>query len=1842
MVVEKSRNVRKGPSMERRTTPSTQAFLVQVPGTQPFIETAIAQPKQVEGLVAGEDDASNVLDDYDDASTILTTKSVDFDIALLRRGGSRGGERIVTLHPAYQGLAESLAKPVPRRSKSRAMMPPEKKLDPLLLEGLDSVPCIDPYTGRQLNEGYVPRQYNRVAPSRSRSMSVSRKTGEKRPSAHGATREDSLWSGNTSTLDSLAERPSTQARRRRHPSRNTALPDDARGGPSTTRRRSNVTTVTPQTTLHASTATPKWKRRLDEVFLPHDKLYRDLSHSNPVDDVLDLSEWKLSDDDLGEVGKRNSGVKALRLAHCTGITDSGIASLCDFACLTELNVNNCPLISDRALEHIRKHAPKLEVVDLSNCPLLTEAGFASFIGSCRYLSSLTVRNFGHLEDIGMQALSDSIRSRRILTELDVSGCRRFSNESLLKLLEHGGGILKRLNLNGCRQISDLGLIGLNRHGSISMEVRSLDVTDLNLHDSAVHWITAGCKYVRRVNFEGSSHITEEGWVALGALDYLRDVNLSGCTGLTPMAFRDIFHPSSRSAGSGNNLRSLDLTRCVRLDDDCLVVLGAKCKNLESLVLVGVSGLTDVGLQCLGRGCTRLETLNLAADTETLDLSLKSRVPQFTTAGVEALGRSVKSLRSLVLTSATRVRDGAFQALAVGCPHLEHLRLQRCLGVSDKSLVAFGRTSSQLMTLDLAGCKDISDKGISALGRGCPRLVKVSLVGCRNVNDSSIKLLVSRCSALETLSLMNCDLLTDDVPLELSRSICRCSLTSLNLRGVGELTDLGILALRSCTGLTTLDVTFCIDVTDVALRDMARELPFAKVLVGGRRGLGPLARGVRLFNEVALERQRMARAVELFQRKGRRHQAKKRFATFRAERIGAVVVIQKYSRAYLARSRVEKQLAELRRQASAAIMIQSAFRNFVSVRLAMAVIKKRRGREGAAACIQRSWTCAKYRHAAKYARRRKARLIGNWAHFTHEFQLLLKNRATAKSAVYCQRTYRKGRLEKLERCYGRDTTKIQCAWRCYLSRVEYKKCYSAKYHYLMEGALLIQRVYLSKKNWGRIIKRVRREEREWVVWRLSKMKVAFFMNDFFRAFLWRVAAKRELSKRRLHRDRAKQIQGAMRAFMARFIVRRARTHKLQVEMRWKTMTRGVLNLRLHRSAVRIQREYRKYGERKLQNRAARKLQRAYRGFKGRSSFFDAMLHYRKDMARRIQGAWRAFMAKNIVANIHRIKYASAACIQHFWYRRRQWLLFKAAARKAIAEKAAAHRLALAVIAANRTEEFARKFFEVGFERVVGKIQKAFREHIKSRRAAHTKFMEREQRYRRLKDDEDRRNAANRGGASARTGHGSGGLLVQIGWSKTSQQKQIESKTAKIRKDLDAVIEEESAAAKVLRLARGQTQTNQELKEFQQAQQLSILNRQSKSVQQVGVVEMKFTVGKIEHDDFATEMKRVERENRAIKYQNLVGFGQEKPMLPIFVKIDRDLTGKAKKHVHLWVMQGSGKWVWASMTIQRAPTAHTNAAANKSRVFGMREAGYIIVNHEKLDIEIQGYAPLAVGESGSALDNVVLIRNDDEWAKAEKKGFLKLEKHLGAFGLQKNWFLAYHKKEYRDQPILHQVTGHYLGGQDWYNEKLNHMVESYSLTIDDVVSLRKNFMAIDIGKESVIDIMQVFTFHGEKPGLRFGPWFMHLIESRLDDRMDFGEYVCLICSVACMQKNEVHRWIYKCIDSEATGFLEKDKFEELCGILMDEEVTGYHTRDAVALWAHPHLGGKKDNNQDGKVVMYYPEFCKLITSFTALVYPVFRVQDKFRESNLGRNYWARKLRAFTAMRKNLKLPRNKSTS
>lgn len=65
------------------------------------------------------------------------------------------------------------------------------------------------------------------------------------------------------------------------------------------------------------------------------------------------------------------------LSHCELITDEGIRHLghSEFATehLTVLELDNCPLISDAALEHLVQ-CHKLERIELYDCQLVTRAG----------------------------------------------------------------------------------------------------------------------------------------------------------------------------------------------------------------------------------------------------------------------------------------------------------------------------------------------------------------------------------------------------------------------------------------------------------------------------------------------------------------------------------------------------------------------------------------------------------------------------------------------------------------------------------------------------------------------------------------------------------------------------------------------------------------------------------------------------------------------------------------------------------------------------------------------------------------------------------------------------------------------------------------------------------------------------------------------------------------------------------------------------------------------------------------------------------------------------------------------------------------------------------------------------------------------------------------------------------------------------------------------------------------------------------------------------------------------------------------------------------------------------
>ncbi|XP_071396838.1 F-box/LRR-repeat protein 2 [Centroberyx affinis] len=93
---------------------------------------------------------------------------------------------------------------------------------------------------------------------------------------------------------------------------------------------------------------------------------------------MDLEECILvTDNTLVQLSIHCPRLQALSLSHCELITDDGIRALSSSACgqerLTVVELDNCPLITDVTLEHL-KSCHRLERIELYDCQQVTRAG----------------------------------------------------------------------------------------------------------------------------------------------------------------------------------------------------------------------------------------------------------------------------------------------------------------------------------------------------------------------------------------------------------------------------------------------------------------------------------------------------------------------------------------------------------------------------------------------------------------------------------------------------------------------------------------------------------------------------------------------------------------------------------------------------------------------------------------------------------------------------------------------------------------------------------------------------------------------------------------------------------------------------------------------------------------------------------------------------------------------------------------------------------------------------------------------------------------------------------------------------------------------------------------------------------------------------------------------------------------------------------------------------------------------------------------------------------------------------------------------------------------------------
>ncbi|GAB4823302.1 hypothetical protein N2152v2_010348 [Parachlorella kessleri] len=154
----------------------------------------------------------------------------------------------------------------------------------------------------------------------------------------------------------------------------------------------------------------------------------------------------------------------LSLCHCSAVTDNGVAAIAlALPGLLELRLNECTKVTSRGVLSLAGRCKSIQDVSLRRLTRIDEEGLVK-LAEGGTLRSLSLHGMTQVEGPALAALA--LYCKDTLQELDVSWCRKLSNEALGHLVDSCRS-LRRLSVWGCSQLTDTFLLG---HSNEALEV----------------------------------------------------------------------------------------------------------------------------------------------------------------------------------------------------------------------------------------------------------------------------------------------------------------------------------------------------------------------------------------------------------------------------------------------------------------------------------------------------------------------------------------------------------------------------------------------------------------------------------------------------------------------------------------------------------------------------------------------------------------------------------------------------------------------------------------------------------------------------------------------------------------------------------------------------------------------------------------------------------------------------------------------------------------------------------------------------------------------------------------------------------------------------------------------------------------------------------------------------------------------------------------------------------------------------------------------------------------------------------------------------------------------------
>uniref|UniRef100_A0A8C6DVG1 F-box and leucine rich repeat protein 13 n=1 Tax=Moschus moschiferus TaxID=68415 RepID=A0A8C6DVG1_MOSMO len=278
--------------------------------------------------------------------------------------------------------------------------------------------------------------------------------------------------------------------------------------------------------------------------------------------------------------------------------------------LQELNVSDCPTLTDESMRYISESCPGVLYLNLSNTVITnrTMRLLPRYFCNLQNLSLAYCRKF---TDKGLQYLNLGKGCHKLIY-LDLSGCTQISVQGFRNIANSCSGIM-HLTINDmptltdncvkalvekCHRISSVVFIGAPHISDSTFKALSTcDIRKIRFEgnkritDACFKLIDKSYPNIRHIYMVDCKGITDGSLKSLSPLKQLTVLNLANCVRIGDMGLKQLL-----DGPASTKIRELNLSNCIHLGDASIAKLPERCYNLNYLNLRNCEHLTDQGVE----------------------------------------------------------------------------------------------------------------------------------------------------------------------------------------------------------------------------------------------------------------------------------------------------------------------------------------------------------------------------------------------------------------------------------------------------------------------------------------------------------------------------------------------------------------------------------------------------------------------------------------------------------------------------------------------------------------------------------------------------------------------------------------------------------------------------------------------------------------------------------------------------------------------------------------------------------------------------------------------------------------------------------------------------------------------------------------------------------------------------------------------------------------------------------------------------------------------------------------------------------------------------------------------